>query len=138
MWCPSVKNIRIFQISQQSWSGFGSACRLPIRVFLYNIELSTIHIFSLICEILRLKLDCFHKMKDPSAQESWEGSPPHPLSLEGDTSVSLSPPPLILSFLKAKRQMLKHKDSRLIPLKYTSSHKTEQWNELCPFSLAFH
>lgn len=67
MWCPSVNNIHIFQISQQSWSGFGSACRLPVRAFLYNIELSTIHIFSLICEILWLWLDCFYKMKDPSA-----------------------------------------------------------------------
>lgn len=67
MWCPSVNNIHIFQISQQSWSGFGSACSLPVRAFLYNIELSTIHIFSLICEILWLWLDCFYKMKDPSA-----------------------------------------------------------------------
>lgn len=67
MWCPSVNNIHIFQISQQSWSGFGSACSLPVRAFLYNIELSTIHIFSLICEILWLCLDCFYKMKDPSA-----------------------------------------------------------------------
>lgn len=67
MWCPSVNNIHIFQISQQSWSGFGSACRLPVRAFLYNIELSTIHIFSLICEILWLWLDCFYKVKDPSA-----------------------------------------------------------------------
>ena len=67
MWCPSVNNIHISQISQQSWSGFGSACRLPVRAFLYNIELSTIHIFSLICEILWLWPDCFYKMKDPSA-----------------------------------------------------------------------
>lgn len=67
MWCPSVNNIHIFQISQQPWSGFGSACSLPVRTFLYNIELSTIHIFSLICEILWLWLDCFYKMKDPSA-----------------------------------------------------------------------
>ena len=70
MWCPSVNNIHIFQISQQSWSGFGSACSLPVRAFLYNIELSTIHIFSLICEILWLWLDCFYKMKDPSARKA--------------------------------------------------------------------
>lgn len=80
MRCPSVKNIRIFQISQQSWSGFGSACRLPIRVFLYNIELSTIHIFSLICEILWLQLDCFHKIKDPSAQKVRKVFYCHPFS----------------------------------------------------------
>lgn len=59
MWYPEVNDIRIFQISQQSWSVLGSVCCLAITTFLYNIELSTIHIFSLICEILRLWLNFF-------------------------------------------------------------------------------
>lgn len=59
MWYPEVNDIRIFQISQQSWSILGSVCCLAITTFLYNIELSTIHIFSLICEILRLWLYFF-------------------------------------------------------------------------------